>query len=222
MLAQFLMLSGNFKIIAKFFKSVLGISASKSMPKAPKKPHKMKFKVCFHPDTMVNSTTAIKDINVGDMLYDGSIVKAVFILLANDDEQFYKPFTDNTNLLITSQHKVFNNQKNRWVYVKDHPDFCEYVFSGKHPQIVYCLNTSTKRIRLGGHCFLDWDEIESDNVAFNWYNMYKAPPSQQIDALFDKRLVDLGNGCWHCINPFLKDDYDTYTETYLEQQRPQQ
>jgi len=219
LLSQFLILSGHFKVIGKFFRSVMGISPSKSMPKDPKKPGKINFKVCFHPDTLVNSKTKIKDIKVGDMLSDGSIVKAVFILLCNKDEQFYKPIVSNSNcLLVTSSHKVM--LKNKWVCVKDHPEFCQMT-NPINTQLVYCLNTSTKRIYLDGYCFLDWDEVESTQVANSWYKHYKEP-SQNLEDLFDNRLigiVDLGNGHWHSINPFLTNDYDSYTETYMAHQQ---
>lgn len=218
LLTSFAVLSGHFNLILKFVKSVMGISPSKMMPHMPKKPKKLKFRVCFHPETWANPYKRMKDIKVGDMLMDGSEVKAVFILLAGE-ETFYTPKGSSGSLLLTSTHKV--QYEGRWIPVKDHPDFVINHYSvPKYTPIVYCVNTSTKRIRFSRYTFLDWDEVESDQLAKTWYNNYRPPPPNTFIG-FDSRLlgiVDLGEGNWQAINPFVEGDYDSHTEKYITPQ----
>ena len=82
------------------------------------------------------------------------------------------------------------------------------------------MNTSTKRIHLGNFTFLDWDEIESDTMAKNWYTHYQKPTKPfNMEDLMDSRLigiVDLGDGNWQAINPFASEgDYDSHAEKFF-------
>jgi len=220
LLTVFVALSNPFKLILKFLKSVLKVSASKNMPTTPKKPSHINTRVCFHPNTLVDSTRTIKDLKVGDTLSDGTEVKAVFILLAGPHEKYYTPFHGCSEIVVTSLHKVKSYSGN-WIYVKDHPAFCPFEFV-KPPDIVYCLNTSTKRIILGEYAFLDWDEVESEEMAKSWYTRFEPPPKRAFNInLFDSGvigIVDLGDENWQPINPSsASQDYDSYAEKYLEQ-----
>ena len=60
-------------------------------------------------------------------------------------------------VIVSGTHKVFY-KKLGWIDVKDHP-FAKQLIENYNEEIIYCLNTSAKRIHINNMIFMDWDEL---------------------------------------------------------------
>ena len=65
------------------------------------------------------------------------------------------------SITVTGCHKVFYESLG-WIDVADHPDSIKIEKYRK--QHIYCLNTESKRIYIGKHKFLDWDDLEPVDI----------------------------------------------------------
>lgn len=211
-LVIYLSFSSPFKVILKFTENVLGIKPPRGMPKDPKKPKPLK--VCFHPSSMIKKGICIKEVNVGDTLDDDTndVITGILILQNDPLNKFYS--TKSKTTFFTEFHKVWF--VNKWISVKEHPDFKEVV-DLEPTNYVYCLLTSSKRIHLEKHCFLDWDEIEEEDIAEIWNKSFHFP---KLDSFLHKFLYEsnqgiifLGNNDIHIINSKVK-DYNFYAESF--------
>lgn len=115
---------------------------------------------CFDKSTIIelidNSKKCIKDIKLGDILKDGSIVEA-FIKSSSKNSIMYKY----KNIIVSSKHKIYDKLKG-WVNVKDHP-LSEKIKDYNEPYI-YCLTTNTKIININNNKFSDWDELDDEDI----------------------------------------------------------
>ena len=123
---------------------------------------------CFSPETLVKlqngRTVMMKNLKLGDVLINGSIVDAV-MKIKNDNDPYYKlP----GNILVTGSHYVKYGGK--YIHVKDVPDAKP---TGKVDPVVYCLVTSDHKIPVGDYVFWDWE----DNLI---------PTRQNLDNVFKK------------------------------------
>ena len=121
---------------------------------------------CFSPETLIklrNGRTAmIKNLKLGDVLINGSIVDAV-MNIKNENDPYYKlP----GNILVTGSHYVKYGGK--YIHVKNVP---ESKPTGKVDSVVYCLVTSDHKIPVGDYTFWDWE----DNLI---------PTRQNLDNVF--------------------------------------
>ena len=111
--------------------------------------------VCFSPDTTLElldkSRKKIKDLEIGDYLVSGGKITGV-LKLANKDFM-YTPKNKPT-FYVTGKHYV-RNDKNEFVYVKDHPDFIktDIVF----PR-VYNLMVDNHLIPIDKYIFWDYND----------------------------------------------------------------
>ena len=216
-LVIYLSFSTPFRVILKFAENVLGIKPSKPMPNDPKKPHhKPKpLKVCFHPSSIIKKGIRIKDIRIGDTLDDPNDIVTGIIILHNDaSNKFYstKSKSNSKSIFVTEFHKIWF--ENKWIDVKEHPDF-EVIDCLEPTNYVYCLLTSSKRIHLEKYCFLDWDDIEDNYIAEIWNDTFLFPANNSHQ--FSKGLqgfVFLGNNKFQIINSKVK-DYNFYAESFL-------
>jgi hypothetical protein len=131
------------------------------IPKVPKlkKPHILKkIHICFDKDTQLTLTNgtsvAIQNIQIGNVLYDGSIITATMILGFEKTRMFYL-----NNVLVTGTHIVQYN--NTWIPVEDHPDSIH--LPDYSQPYVYCVNTDTGILRIGSNVFTDWNEMMVDD-----------------------------------------------------------
>jgi len=146
-------------IIAIALGNILNLSSSKSIPGKPG---------CFDKDTKLmlkHGKVKIKDIKVGDEMFDGSKITAFFKL-----STYGKKMYQIDKLKISGSHKI--QYGDIWIEAKNHPaavlieDYCE--------PFIYCLNTTSKRIKIDQHILLDWDDIddldfvELKNIAGNF------------------------------------------------------
>jgi hypothetical protein len=111
---------------------------------------------CFAEDTPIEladgTVQPIKNIQIGDLLKNGSRVTAVS-KLSSTDQHIYKL----NNVLVSGEHRVFS-PLTKWIKVKDHyasihiPEFNE--------PYLYCLNTDSKEFTINETIFSDWDDID--------------------------------------------------------------
>jgi hypothetical protein len=118
---------------------------------------------CFHPYTNITlkdgSVKYMKDIIIGDVLEDGSIVDAV-LTIDNKREKipFYSINCDSENnkyIFVTGSHLVFDKNKNKFIKVENYS-------KSKSTLLKYdwfsCLITNTHRIKIGNEIFWDWED----------------------------------------------------------------
>jgi hypothetical protein len=150
MTTVFLAISIPLAIIVYFMTEILHIKTS-GIPKLR----------CFDEFTSIplhnGKIIPIKNINVGDILHNGSYVTAK-IKVTSINLNMYKLY----NIIISESHLVKYNDK--WIRVKEHPDAIQITYN---KDFLYCLNTSNKIIELNGHIFSDWDEIVTNNKLSN-------------------------------------------------------
>lgn len=111
---------------------------------------------CFHPYTYIklkNGTFKyMKDIDLGDVLEDDSIVESV---LKIDNRRERQPFYSIGDILVTGSHLVYDKSKNDFVKVEN------YINATKTNIVsdsFSCLITDTHRIPIGNEIFWDWED----------------------------------------------------------------
>lgn len=117
---------------------------------------------CFHPNTKIKLKNGdiknMKDIDLGDILDDGSIVESILkIDNKKNPIKFYSiPHGINgENILVTGSHLVFDKITNKFIKVEN------YRFA-KPTNIAYdwfsCLITDTHKIQIDKEIFWDWED----------------------------------------------------------------
>jgi hypothetical protein len=98
----------------------------------------------------------MKDLDLGDILEDGSIVESV-LKIDNRRERipFYLIKDEQLEILVTGSHLVFDKSKNNFVKVENYnkaqqTDIISDTFS--------CLITDTHHIPIGNEIFWDWED----------------------------------------------------------------
>ena len=155
-------------IFLNFFVTVFNVDLGLKIPKGPKKP---KLGKCFDPETPIklkNGTIKfIKDLNLGDILVNGSIIEAVMKI---DNKQNTVPLyvikgegISNKDIYVTGSHLVFNNKTNKFSKVED---YFKAKVSDKCIDWFSCLITSDHKIQIGNEVFWDWEDhfVKTDNV----------------------------------------------------------
>jgi hypothetical protein len=111
---------------------------------------------CFHPNTYIklkNGTSKhMKDIDLGDILEDGSIVESV---LKIDNRKERQPFYSIGDILVTGSHLVFDKSKNKFIKVED---YSNAIKTNIISDSFSCLITDTHNIKIGEEIFWDWED----------------------------------------------------------------
>jgi hypothetical protein len=118
---------------------------------------------CFHPETSVklkNGTIkAMKDIDLGDILENGSIVESVMKI---DNKQNPVPLyiikgagVNKEDIYVTGSHLVFNDVTKQFIKTED---YFNAKLSDKKTEWFSCLITSDHKIQLGDETFWDWED----------------------------------------------------------------
>ena len=184
MTAVFLSISVPLAIIIYFMTEVLHIKSS-AIPKLR----------CFHEETQIvlndGSKIPISDINVGDLLVNGSQVTAK-IKVFGSDMDLYRI----NNVIVSGTHLV--KYGNNWIRIENHP---EAVKLTNKVDYLYCLNTSNKVIEINNVVFSDWDEIfRQDEIEYisKYVNKYfnKGFDKNCLVDTFDskRKIVDIQIG----------------------------
>ena len=160
MTATFVAISVPLAIIAVFMKDALHIH-TKMIPKVPS------MKKCFDEDTIFlmndKSNRYVKDLCVGDVLYNGNTVTTK-IKLCSSNTQMYSL----RGVTVSGTHTVYHN--NHWILVKNHPE--STIIQKYNKPYIYSLNVLFKKITLGHTIFADWDELY-DHTLTNVKNKIK-------------------------------------------------
>jgi hypothetical protein len=122
---------------------------------------------CFHPDTSIKlkngNIVKIKDINLGDVLENGSVVQAT-MKIGNTDIKTYEDLyvikdkgvnngVNNEDILVTGSHLIYDD--GLFISVKD----CKNaVKSDIKTDVLSCLITSDHKIKIGQKIFWDWED----------------------------------------------------------------
>jgi hypothetical protein len=119
---------------------------------------------CFHPDTKVklqdNSVKKMSEVNLGDILEDGSKVNGVMKFGDYTNETYYKfagQGVDNSDIYVTGSHFVMID-KDRFVHVSEHPEAIKV--EDKQITELLCFITHKKQIKIGKKVFWDYDDDE--------------------------------------------------------------
>lgn len=117
---------------------------------------------CFHPNTKVklfNGTIKqMKDIDLGDVLEDGSTVQSV---LKIDNQTNSVPFysipngVNGENIYVTGSHLVFDNVSKTFIKVEQYRNA---TLTNMKYKWFSCLITDTHTIQLGKETFWDWED----------------------------------------------------------------
>lgn len=132
-------------------KKILRITPSKGIPNKPR---------CFDENTVItlvnNSVKYIKDLNIGDVLLDGSTITGIMIS-STEDHSFF----DLNGIIVTGTHRVYHKRYG-WILVKDHPD--SKLIQKYNKKLMYCVGTSSKLLIIDDIIFGDWDELDNNDV----------------------------------------------------------
>lgn len=116
---------------------------------------------CFPPDTKLKlkngNTVCIKDVNLGDVLENGSVVdKTIKIDNKRKPERIYCiKGTDTEDIYVTGGHFVFDAKNNKFIKVSQ---YSNAILSDKKEDWLCNLCTSDNRIVIGKETFWDWDD----------------------------------------------------------------
>ena len=118
---------------------------------------------CFYPETSVklrNGTIkAMKDIDLGDILENGSIVESIMKI---DNKQNPIPLyvikgagVNKEDIYVTGSHLVLNNDTKQFIKTED---YFKAELSDKKTEWFSCLITSDHKIQIGDEMFWDWED----------------------------------------------------------------
>ena len=124
---------------------------------------------CFHPFTKLKLQNGdikqIKDIDLGDILEDGSIVETV---LKIDNKRESVPLyvikevgVNNEDIYVTGSHLVFDKSQNKFITVDK---YSKATISEVKTEWFSCLITSNHKIKIGTELFWDWEDHFVKNI----------------------------------------------------------
>ena len=128
------------------------------------------YNLCFSPDTLIrlkNGTIyKIKDVPLNSVLSNGARVSAIMNISNIDEdgktrETYYelKGGENNTNILVTGHHLVYDPKVKNYIYAKDADD--AQVSKIDPDPTLACLITSNHTIPIGNRLFHDWEDNQS-------------------------------------------------------------
>jgi len=116
---------------------------------------------CFDPSTLIKLKDGrileMQNVNLGDILEDGSIVDAVMKIKNDGSEKMYcfnESGVTGKSIYVTGSHLIFEND--RFICVENHPRAILDV--KKRPEYFSCLITNTHKIKIGKEIFWDWED----------------------------------------------------------------
>ena len=147
MTAIFIAIAVPTAIMTYWFGKILSLTTG-SVPKAS----------CFDEDTTITTRAGekpIKDVRSGDILEDGSRITAI-LKLSSDGERMYNL----GHVIVSGTHKVLT-PRGKWISIAEHPLSHEIVDYRK--PFIYCLNTTSKKIKINNFIFSDWDDLDDND-----------------------------------------------------------
>ena len=136
-------------IMLAFMSDVLKVQTNLSIPSVK----------CFDKNTLIELKNGLRkkiiDINVGDILFDNSMVTSKIKVLSQNSVMYCL-----NNIIVSDSHIV--KYLDEWIPVSKHPNALK-LMSYEEPYL-YCINTSSKIIQINNCIFTDWDEIYNDDL----------------------------------------------------------
>ena len=178
--------------------AAINLSMGKALGVAPGKLPTIR--KCFDKYTLVKMNNGkykqIDQIKVGEMLANSNTVTATIML----DSKHVKMYNIN-GILVSGFHKI--KHEGEWISVSKYPYGREVPYT---EPFIYCINTTSKIIKVGEFEFLDWDELYDFHLdkLLNHRTEYYLPIRNMTNIhpvldggfcdntqirLFDKRLV---------------------------------
>lgn len=153
--------------------SVYDLAVDNTPKSAPSRPS------CFDKDTKLclenNKLISISEIEIGSKLKGNkNVIGKMKLWLGNNKIYNYK------DVLVTGDHRV-NDRKWGLIKICDHPEAKEIKNYGE--KFVYCINTDTKDIEINEHVFLDWDDIDSEDLEDININCKNLPYKIEINEI---------------------------------------
>lgn len=130
---------------------------------------------CFDPETIIDISgrgkIAIKEVNLGDVCSDGSVVTSSYRFYSHGQEMVNftgsdGPITVSTNHYIRRSPIMSSPEtvaKAPWVRSEEHADAVPVGPWIRHTPLV-CLDTNTHHVPIGGYVFSDYDETNSTDT----------------------------------------------------------
>jgi hypothetical protein len=142
------------RIGKKFNRSKVGKKFNRGIKKAGRSIKNLFRRRYFDGDTPVKlqngETRYMKDLELGDILENGSVVKATMEIL-NENDVYYKLPGD---ILVTGSHYVKDGDTFKRVKNLENAELTD-----KINKTVYCLITSDHNIPVGEFTFWDWEDV---------------------------------------------------------------
>jgi hypothetical protein len=115
---------------------------------------------CFHPLTKVklinNTNVLMKDLKLGDVLENGSIVEATMQINNKvNPESLYAIQSNGDTIYVTGTHLVFDKRKNQFIYVGN---YIKAIKTNIKTDYLCCLITDDHIIQIGNEKFWDWED----------------------------------------------------------------
>lgn len=126
-------------------------------------PGQMTRALCFKGSTLIQLFNGefreIKDLDIGEILKDGSIVEGVLKLKNTSNAPYYLLSYGEkyNNIYVTGSHMIEDESTRNFIPVQEHK---ESIKTDIKDDIVYSLMTDTQRIRIGKRVFWDWNDDE--------------------------------------------------------------
>ena len=119
---------------------------------------------CFHPNTKIKLKNGdikfIKDIDLGEILEDGSIVESTMkIDNKNNPVPLYvikNAGVNNEDIYVTGSHLVYDSTTNKLILVKNYNK--AELSTDTQTEWFSCLITNTHNIKIGSELFWDWED----------------------------------------------------------------
>ena len=120
--------------------------------------------LCFHPETLItmedNKQKYIKDIELGDIIVNGSRVEGIMKLHNVDrngkiKNKFYRIESNKQPIYVTGEHLVLDKNKREYLKVENYD---KSTLTNKSSEVLVCLITSDHRIVIDDQIFWDWED----------------------------------------------------------------
>ena len=118
--------------------------------------------LCFRSSTKLRLSNGelreISNLDLGDVLKDGSIITGTLKLKNTNNESFYvlNNGENGENIFVTGCHMIKDND-GQFIPVKKH---LESKITNEKDDTLYCLMTSSSKIVIGERTFWDWNDDE--------------------------------------------------------------
>lgn len=127
--------------------------------------------ICFAPETNVEilhkGSIPISKVELGDIFVKtGSKITAKYSFLGDGQSMVMLPQENSsTNIQVSTNHYVKNNQTGKWIEAKDHPNAIPIGdWQGGVDRPLICLDTDNHQIPIGDYIFSDFTETnETDS-----------------------------------------------------------